>query len=113
MRFEYILNKTDVSFDYSDYRTCYEYQYNGFNIEIDKNDVINIESLEPFGDCIEAMENIKSLKDLKQFLTTNLKTVENEYKSVINELIYFINKNLKMEVENGRTDLLPLWKNAE
>lgn len=108
MKFEYILNKTDVSFDYSDYRTCYEYQYNGFNIEIDKNDVINIKSLEPFGDCIEMMENIKTLKDLKRFLTENFEFIDDENKKVINELIYFINKNLKMEVKNGRTDLLPL-----
>lgn len=108
MKFEYILNKTDVSFDYSDYRTCYEYQYNGFNIDIDVKDVINIESLEPFGDCIEMMENIKTLKDLKRFLTKNFEFIDDENKEVINELIYFINKNLKMEVKNGRTDLLPL-----
>lgn len=106
MRIEYILNKTDLSFDYSDYRTHYEWQYNGFNIDIDIKDVINIESLEPFGDCVEMMENIKTLKDLKQFLIENFEFIEN--KKNINELIYLINKNLKMEVKNGRTDLLPL-----
>ena len=108
MRVEYILNKTDLSFDYSDYRTHYELQYNGFNIDIDIKDVINIESLEPFGDCVEMMENIKTLKDLKRFLIENFEFIDDENKKVINELIYFINKNLKMEVKNGRTDLLPL-----
>lgn len=91
MRVEYILNKTDLSFDYSDYRTCHEWQYNGFNIDIDIKDVINIESLEPFGDCVEMMENIKTLKDLKRFLIENFEFIEN--KKNINELIYLINKN--------------------
>ena len=93
MRIEYVLNKTDLSFDYGDFPggTCVEYQYNGFNIDIDIKDVINIESLEPFGDCVEAMKNIKSLKDLKQFLTENFEFIEN--KKNINELIYLINKN--------------------
>jgi hypothetical protein len=91
MQIEYVLTKTDLSFDYSDYRTCYEWQYNGFNIDIDVKGVINIESLEPFGDCVEMMENIKSLKDLKRFLTDNFEFIEN--KKNINELIYLINKN--------------------
>lgn len=91
MQIEYVLTKTDLSFDYSDYRTCYEWQYNGFNIDIDVKGVINIESLEPFGDCVEMMENIKTLKDLKRFLTENFEFVEN--KKNINELIYLINKN--------------------
>lgn len=110
MQIEYVLNKTDLSFDYSDFPggTCIEYQYNGFNIDIDIKDVINIESLEPFGDCVEMMGNIKTLKDLKRFLTENFEFIDDENKKVINELIYFINKNIKMEVENGRTDLLPL-----
>lgn len=91
MQIEYVLTKTDLSFDYSDYRTCYEWQYNGFNIDIDVKGVINIESLEPFGDCVEIMENIKTLKDLKRFLTENFEFIEN--KKNINELIYLINKN--------------------
>lgn len=91
MQIEYVLTKTDLSFDYSDYRTCYEWQYNGFNIDIDVKGVINIESLEPFGDCVEMMENIKTLKDLKRFLTDNFEFIEN--KKNINELIYLINKN--------------------
>lgn len=91
MQIEYVLTKTDLSFDYSDYRTCYEWQYNGFNIDIDVKGVINIESLEPFGDCVEMMENIKTLKDLKRFLTENFEFIEN--KKNINELIYLINKN--------------------
>lgn len=91
MQIEYVLTKTDLSFDYGDYRTCYEWQYNGFNIDIDVKGVINIESLEPFGDCVEMMENIKILKDLKRFLTENFEFIEN--KKNINELIYLINKN--------------------
>lgn len=91
MRIEYILNKTDLSFDYSDYRTHYEYQYNGFNIDINNKDVINIETLEPFGECVEIMQDIKTLTDLKRFLTENFEFIEN--KKNINELIYLINKN--------------------
>lgn len=102
MRIEYILNKTDLSFDYGDFPggTCVEYQYNGFNIDMDIKDVINIESLEPFGDCVEMMENIKTLKDLKRFLIENFEFIDDENKKVINELIYFLNENLKMEVKN-------------
>lgn len=93
MQIEYVLTKTDLSFDYGDFPggTCVEYQYNGFNIDIDVKGVINIESLEPFGDCVEMMENIKTLKDLKRFLTENFEFIEN--KKNINELIYLINKN--------------------
>jgi len=94
MKYEYIINTTDLSFDYGD-RTYYDTQYNGFYLELDKNDVINFSSFEPFGNCVEAMENVKSLEDLKRFLTGNIEYIEDEYKEIINELIYFINENIK------------------
>lgn len=108
MIYEYVLSTTDYTFDCGDYpATNYGWiEKNGFDLEIDKNDVINIKSLKPFGDCAEIMKDIKSLTDLKRFLTENFEFIENEYKEVINELLEFINENIKMEVKNGRTDLL-------
>lgn len=100
MRIEYILNRTDLSFDYSDYRTHYEYKYNGFNIDIDIKDVINIDSLEPFGDCVDVMQDVKTLNDLKQFITDNYNVIDDENKEVFNELLEFIKEQEKMEVEN-------------
>ena len=99
MRFEYILNKTDLSFDYGDFPggTYKDTQYNGFNIEVE-NGVINIE---PFGDCIEVMQEVKTLPDLKQFITEYKRFITKE---VFTELLKFI----KEAEKDGRTYLLPI-----
>lgn len=99
MRIKYILNTTDKSFDYGDFpgSTHYDIYDNGFILDIN-NYIINISSLELFGDCEELMEDVKTLNDLKRFLTEYFEEIENEYKRSIKDLIYFIDRNLKMEV---------------
>lgn len=97
---------TDFSYDYGDFPgATYGYtQNNGFYIEIDKNDVINISSLEPFGDCVDVMQEVKTLKDLERFITDNYNVIYDENKEVFNELLEFIKENEK----DGRTDLLSI-----
>ena len=99
MKKEFIINTTDLSFDYGDFPggTYRDIQFNGFNLEV-TNDVINIE---PFGDCVEIMENVKTLNDLKQFLT--------EYKRFITKEVFTELLELIKEAEkDGRIDSLPI-----
>lgn len=102
MQYEYILNNTELSFDYGDFPgSCYGWtEKNGFYLDIDVNNIINISSLKLFGDCEELMKDVKTLDDLKRFLIDNFEFIENGYKEVINELLEFINENIKMEVKN-------------
>lgn len=99
MQIEYVLTKTDLSFDYGDFPggTYHQYEYNGFRLDVGTNRNIDFTTLEPFGDCVEMMENIKNLRDLKRFLTKNFEFFDDKYKHGINELIFLINRNLKME----------------
>lgn len=99
MKKQYILNVKDLSFDFGDFPngTCIDYQYNGFYLEV-KNKVINIE---PFGECTDVMQDVKTLSDLKQFITENKEFINIE---VYSELLEFIKENEK----DGRTNLLPV-----
>ena len=76
MKYEYIMNKN--------------YQYNGFYIDIDKNDVIDIKSFEPFGDCID----IETLQQLSNYILEYFLSIDDEYKPMFRELLYFIDLNI-------------------
>lgn len=105
MRIKYILNTTDTSFDYGDFpgSTCICYQENGFYLEI-YNGVINIDSFEPFGVYLGQEEYIKTLSDLKRFITDNFNLIDKEYIELFKRLLEIIKRNEK----DGRTDLLPV-----
>lgn len=100
MKYEYTLNKTYLKFNFGNLidGLYTKYQYNGFYISIDKNDNINILSFEPFG--IYANMQIESLTALKQFIIYNIDNIEEQYKAEINELLFFIDINLKKENRN-------------
>ena len=103
MRYEYIFYTTDESFDFGDFPggTCSQTEYHGFSVEIDKENNIDISSLEWFGDYYKTQ--IKTLQGLKEFIKTHLNEVE-EISTIVDtytnielfeELIELIDDNLQ------------------
>lgn len=78
MRYEYVFYERDVSFDYGDfYGACRaEFEKSGFSVDIDRNDNVDIESLEGFGDFLEMEKEIKTHKDLRNFIEENKDKIE-------------------------------------
>ena len=102
MRYEYTFYETDESFDYADWMygncTCHRVMPHGFQIEIDNEDNVDIDTLDAYGD-FEEMNKIKTLSELKAYLVQNLKEVERiDDKECIEELVDFITCQLAREV---------------
>lgn len=105
MRYEYIFYERDVSFDYGDFpgACCAGIEKNGFSIEIDKNDNVDISSLDGFGDFQFIEREIKTPGDLIRLIdkhkadideTSNTSLSEN--KELFDELVEFLKmKGLK------------------
>lgn len=102
MLHEYIFYEIDESFDYADWMfancTCHCVTSHGFKIDVDKNDNVDITSLDAYGDFDE-MNKIKTLSELKDYLLQNLKEVERiDDRECIEELVDFITCQLAREV---------------
>lgn len=107
MKTQYIFYKTDDSFDYNSpfgTSTCIEYNYHGFNIEVE-NRKVKIETLEPFGHFTE-MKSIKTLEELKQYILDNMIDVQDEkYKKQLEDLILMIDTD-NIKLTNREYDIL-------
>lgn len=95
MKYEYILYERDVSFDYGDFlgATCSGIEKNGFSIDIDINDNVDIDSLEGFGDFQFLEKDIKTKQGLIDFINEN-----EEYIEEINPGCKYTNKELFEEL---------------
>lgn len=107
MRYEYIFYSTDKSFDYGDFpnSTYTEFENTGFFIEIDKNDNVDISTLEGFGDFEGIEKQIKTAEDLIKFISDNKCNIENArramftYRELLEELIEFLKDNERRKNE--------------
>lgn len=95
IRYDYIFYTTDESFDYGD-GTCYCIGEHGFSIEIDSDNNVFINSLEAYGDYAE-MNDITTLAELKQYLIEHKEESQLTKQDCIDELVSFIDDNLKSE----------------
>ena len=102
MRYEYVFYERDVSFDYGDFpgATCSCIEKNGFSIEIDKDDNVDVSSLEGFGDFQFIERDIKTPKGLIKFIDEHKADIEetsntslSENKELFEELRGFLNEN--------------------
>lgn len=81
MLYNYNFYIEDTSFDYGDFpnSTCYCEAWHGFSIDIDVNNIVNIDTLKPYGDYSVQMKDIKTIEKLADFLEQHLDEVqENE-----------------------------------
>lgn len=90
MKYDYIFYETDDSFDYGDFPggTCYCIGQHGFSIDITTDNKVDINTLEPYGDYLYEMKEIKTHKQLKNYLLKHLHEAED--KASFNELIQII-----------------------
>lgn len=95
MKFEYILYERDVSFDYGDFpgATCSGTEKNGFSIDIDIDDRVDMDSLEGFGDFQNLEKDITTKQGLIDFINEN-----EEYIEEINPRCPYTNKELFEEL---------------
>lgn len=101
MRYEYIFYERDVSFDYGDFpgATCSCIEKNGFSIEIDKDDNVDVSSLEGFGDFQFIEREIKTPDALIDFIENHKIYIESTNdtpfktnKELFEELVEFLKK---------------------
>ncbi len=95
MKYEYILYERDVSFDYGDFpgANCSGTEKNGFSIDIDIDDHVDMDSLEGFGDFQNLEKDITTKQGLIDFINEN-----EEYIEEINPRCQFTNKELFEEL---------------
>ena len=112
MRYEYIFYERDVTFDYGDFPggTCSGIEKNGFSIEIDKDDNVDVSSLEGFGDFQFIERDIKSPDALIDFIENHKMYIESTNdtpvemnKELFEELVKFL-KGGKMTELNAIVD---------
>ena len=105
MRYEYVFYERDVSFDYGDFpgATCSCIEKNGFSIEIDKEDNVDISSLEGFGDFQFIEREIKTPEGLIKFIDEHKADIEETSdtslwanRELFDELVEFL-KNERVE----------------
>lgn len=78
MNYEYVLYQTDTSFDYGDFPGgCYcSLTPTGFTVDIDRYDNVDLESLEGFGDLQGFENDIKTHKQLYDFIEQHKGDIE-------------------------------------
>lgn len=105
MRYEYVFYERDVSFDYGDFpgACCSGIEKNGFSVEIDKNDNVDISSLDGFGDFQFIEREIKTPDALIDFIENHKIYIESTNdtpfktnKELFEELVEFL-KNERVE----------------
>ena len=101
MRYEYVFYERDVSFDYGDFpgACCAGIEKNGFSIEIDKDDNVDVLSLDGFGDFQFIERDIKTPEGLIKFIDEHKADIEetsntslSENKELFEELVEFFKK---------------------
>lgn len=105
MKYEFIYYISDGSFDYGDF-THYETDYHGFDIEINSDNIIDINTLIGFGDYTNIEKSIKSLIQFKDFLYRNFRNIT-EYKKdcyysnfdIFEDLLLLVEKQIALKKE--------------
>lgn len=101
MIYSYTFYETDESFDYGDWYapcTCYAGLQHGFEIDVDKNDNVDIKTLHGYNDYSE-MNRIKTLPELKQYIVDHIHEVqEDNNRECLEELVDFITCQIAREV---------------
>lgn len=98
----YTFYETDESFDYGDWglgcHTHYVIAPHGFDIDVDKDDNVDINTLDAYGDYIE-MNEIKTLAELKKYIEAHIHEVqEDNNRECLEELVDFITCQIAREV---------------
>lgn len=100
MIFDYIFYTKDESFDYGDFPggTCNCITEHGFSIDVNKDDFVDIKTLQPLGDYADSMKDIKTLEELKEFIIKHLDECEDDTgKDCLMELCVFINDTIEKQ----------------
>ena len=101
MIYSFKFYETDESFDYADWYapcTCCSYLEHGFEIDIDKDDKVDIKTLHGFNDFWE-MNKIKTLPELKQYIVDHIHEVqEDKDRECLEELVDFITCQISREM---------------
>lgn len=87
MKYEYYYYTTDESFDYGD-GTCQETGYHGFEIDIDKDNNIDLSTLKGWGDFATEIEKVETLEDFKTFLKNNKPYIQEWDEEISNSEIF-------------------------
>ena len=93
MKYNYEIYTTNDEYDVGG---CFVPVAHGFEIEIDDNNCININSLNGYGDFSYMAKEIKNLKQLKSFIK-RVKKKYNKYVDCFDEIVSFINNQSKIE----------------
>lgn len=99
MKHNFIFCETDEGFEYGDFPNSnfYQTQEHGFSIDINKDNYVNIDSLETYGACDEMNIKCKTLQELRQYIEQHLNEIkDNKYSKLecFNELLCFINDSI-------------------
>lgn len=80
MNYDFIFYSTDESFDYGDFpnSTCYSTGLHGFSIEITKDDVPLLNTVDGFGDFADAKDHAKTYKDFANYIRNSLDDIQSE-----------------------------------
>ena len=100
---EYIFYQTDCSFDFDGpfgTETYHDYENHGFEVVIDINDNIDMNTFQAFGDYEEMNRKCKTLEDLKNYILEHYNEIQefegfDRYSNGFDELLDIINDNLK------------------
>ena len=103
MRYNFVYYSTDSSFDYGDFpgATHYQTDLHGFEIEIDKNDIPHLDTLQGFGDYdVEVEQNKSSYQQFYNWLVKSFAEIRTEDEEatpleVLEELAEFIQDQIK------------------
>lgn len=94
MIYDFIYYTTDESFDYGDFAggTYHQVCLHGFSIELTKDDKPLIETLDGYGDFAVEINEIKTLKQLKDFILKNMNEIRDSgtKEEIFLELVSFI-----------------------
>lgn len=115
MRYTFTYYETDVSFDYGDFpnSTCSGVEPSGFYIDIDKDDNVDITSLEGYGDFQNIEKKIKTLEDFLLFLRENREHIQPKDLDVFDELEDFVYASLSTKIFKKYGRLMQRLKLAE
>ena len=102
MRYEFIYYSTDESFDYGDFpnSTCHCTSLHGFSIEITKDDIPLLDTVDGFGDFADVKDHAQNYKDFADYLKNSLDDIQREDENAsslecFEELIDFVESQMR------------------
>lgn len=102
MRYEFIYYSTDESFDYGDFpnSTYHCTGLHGFSIEITKDDIPLLDTIDGFGDFADVKDHAQNYKDFADYLKNSLGDIQREDENAssiecFEELIDFVESQMR------------------